>query len=353
VTGPGSGPSNLYFVIRPRQLMLESPTHYRTTAKNMSEPISARPTSQGPYRFAVLTSCFIVLLMMAGALVTSNDAADSVPDWPLSRGLSSDRFSWLIPPMIGGIRFEYTHRVVAAIVSILVFVLAVWITTSEKRPLAKKLGWAAFGLVIAQAVLGGIRVLYGYPAITATAHAVLAQTFFITVVGLALYLSPWWQRELPQLDDNATPSAREMAAWTTGVIFAQLIMGAAYRHGLFGLWPHLVGAGIVTVMVVLAGRVVKGRFREVPELRRAVKYLHMFFGIQILLGGVAYWSIVATADYAQPTLMYVIPTVAHVLGGALTLAASFILSLTCYRLIRPPAAMAAGAAVGSGQGARA
>jgi cytochrome c oxidase assembly protein subunit 15 len=312
----------------------------------MSESISAAPKSSAAYRFAVLNSCFIVLLMMAGALVTSNDAADSVPDWPLSRGLSPDRFSWLIPPMIGGIRFEYTHRVVAATVSILTFVLAVLIMRVEKRPLARKLGWTAFGLVIAQAVLGGIRVLYGYPAITATAHAVLAQTFFITVVGLALYLSPWWQRELPQFDDNATPSARGVAAWTTGVIFAQLIMGAAYRHGLFGLWPHLVGAGLVTVTVVLAGIVVKRRFREVPELRRAVKYLHMFFGIQILLGGIAYWAIVATANYTQPTLEYVIPTVAHVLGGALTLAASFILTLTCYRLIRPPVAMAASSAQG-------
>ena len=49
---------------------------------------------------------------MAGALVTSNNAADSVPDWPLAYGK-------LIPPMIGGIRFEYAHRVMAALVSIL------------------------------------------------------------------------------------------------------------------------------------------------------------------------------------------------------------------------------------------
>ena len=38
------------------------------------------------HRFAILTSGFTVLLLMAGALVTSNDAADSVPDWPLAYG---------------------------------------------------------------------------------------------------------------------------------------------------------------------------------------------------------------------------------------------------------------------------
>jgi cytochrome c oxidase assembly protein subunit 15 len=296
--------------------------------------------SRGLYRFAVLTASVTVLLMMAGALVTSNDAADSVPDWPLAYGR-------LIPPLIGGIRYEYTHRVLAGTVSVLTLILAIWIALKEARPLARRLGWTAFGLVIAQAILGGIRVLKGYPAITATAHAILAQVFFSTLVGLALYLSLWWQRELPQLEDHATPSARGLAAWTTEAIFVQLVLGAAFRHGAFGITPHLVGAGVVTVMVVLAGRVVKKRFREVRELRRSVIFLHAFFGIQILLGGLAWSAIIATQNASQPTLTYVIPTVAHVLGGALTLAASLVLTLTCYRLIRGPLAVTAGASVGS------
>ena len=305
--------------------------------------VSTQSNSRGVYRFAAFTASFTVLLLMAGALVTSNDAADSVPDWPLAYGR-------LIPPMIGGIRFEYTHRVLAGTVSILTLILAIWITTSAQRRLAAVgLGWTAVGLVIAQAVLGGMRVLYGHPAIFATAHAILGQIFFITVVGLSMYLSPWWQRDLPQLDDNATPSARGLAFWTTAVIFCQLVLGAAFRHGAFGITPHLIGAGVVTVMVVLAGRVVKKRFHDVRDLRRAVIYLHSFFGIQILLGGLAWWAIIATQDEPQPTLTYVIPTVAHVLGGALTLAASLILTLACYRLIRPPVEVAEG----SPQGVRA
>lgn len=310
---------------------------------------SKAAVSRGAYRFAVLTASVTVILLMAGALVTSNDAADSVPDWPLSCGLSIGKSSCIIPPLIGGIRFEWTHRVIAATVSVLTLILAIWIARTAKRSLARKLGWTALGLVIAQAVLGGIRVLEGHPAITATAHAILAQIFFITLVGLALYLSPWWQRDLPQLEDNAAPTARGIALWTTIVIFCQLILGAAFRHGAFGLTPHLIGAGVVTVMVVLAGRVVKKRFRHVPELRRGVLLLHTFFGIQICLGGLAWWAINATAAYAQPTELYVIPTVAHVLGGALTLAASLLLTLTCYRMIRPPVAIAAE----STQGARA
>ena len=85
----------------------------------MSEAQSLR----GAYRFAVMTACGTVLLLMAGALVTSNKAADSVPDWPLAYGK-------LVPPLVGGVRFEYTHRVLAALVSILTLVLAAWVARS-------------------------------------------------------------------------------------------------------------------------------------------------------------------------------------------------------------------------------
>jgi cytochrome c oxidase assembly protein subunit 15 len=286
------------------------------------------------YRFAVATSWFTILLLMAGALVTSNDAADSVPDWPLAYGR-------LIPPWVGGIRYEYTHRVVAAIVSILTLILAIWMTRSERRPLARRFGWTAVSLVLAQGALGGFRVLAGYPALSATAHAALAQIFFITVVGLSLYLSPWWQRDLPQLDDSGAPPLHVLATLTTIVILVQLILGAAFRHGAFGLDPHLVGAGFVTAFVVWTGVAAKRRFRAVRELRRATILLHSFFGIQILLGLAAWWAVVAARDAVQPTFVYVSLTVAHVLGGALTLAASVLLTLICFRLIRPAVPAAA------------
>jgi cytochrome c oxidase assembly protein subunit 15 len=307
---------------------------------------SEKTGSQSAYRFAVLTASFTVLLLIAGALVTSNQAADSIPDWPTACGLSTDHNTCLIPPMIGGIRFEYTHRVVAGTVAILTLILAFLVAATEKRKLAKRLGWTALLLVICQAVLGGIRVLYRFPEVTATAHAILAQIYFMTVVGLALYLSPWWQRELPMVDDNVTPSARSVAAWTTAVIFCQLILGAAFRHGALPLTPHLIGAGAVTATVVLTGIIVKKRFRQVRELRRAMIALHACFGIQLLLGGWAMWAVDASQNEAQPTLAYVIPTVAHVLGGALTFAASLVVTLACYRMIRPPVAIPANTAQG-------
>jgi cytochrome c oxidase assembly protein subunit 15 len=287
------------------------------------------------HRFAFATACFTVLLLMAGALVTSNDAADSVPDWPLA-------YHRIIPPWVGGIRYEYTHRVLAAIVSILTLTLAAWLASSEPRRWVRRLGWTALCLVIAQAVLGGLRVLEGHPALTATAHAILAQIFFMTLVSLALFTSSWWQRDLPMLDDSGSPSARSVSLWTTVVIFVQLILGAGFRHGAFGVIPHIVGACVVTFFVIWTGRTIRLRFRTVPELRRGVIYLHSTFGTQILLGVAAYWAILAARGAVQPSQTYVILTVAHVLVGALTLASSLLVTLSCFRMIRSADAIAMG-----------
>jgi len=301
--------------------------------------------SRGVYRFAVLTSCVTVVLLMAGALVTSNDAADSVPDWPLAYGK-------LIPPLVGGIRFEYAHRVVAGTVAILTLILAIWLTAAKVKPRAKLLGWIALVLVLAQAGLGALRVEEIHPMLSATAHATLAQIFFMTLVGLSLYLSPWWDRDLPQLEDPKSPSLRMLTTLTTLSILGQLILGAAFRHGAFGIDPHLGGAGVVLAMVVWTGATAKRRFRENRDLRKSTIFLHSFFGLQLLLGLAAWYAVrVLALESSQPTLPYVTLTVAHVLGGALTLAASVLFTLKTYRLI--PGSAAESQAVRSAERARA
>jgi heme a synthase len=287
---------------------------------------------QGVHRFAVATASVTVLLLMAGALVTSNDAADSVPDWPLAYGR-------IIPPLVGGIRYEFAHRVFAATVTILTVILAVWLARRGTKT-ARKLGWTALLLVIAQALLGALRVLEGHPAVTATMHATLAQIFFVTVVSLALITSAWWQNASESLDDRGSPRLRPLAAVTSAAVFVQLILGAGFRHGAFGILPHLVGFLIVTFMVIWTCRAVRKRFGQIRDLRRWGILLQAFLGTQVLLGIAAYWAVVQAMHSVQPSMSYVIITVAHVLVGALTLASSVVLTLSCYRLIRPNAPVA-------------
>src|ERR1700678_2273132 len=172
----------------------------------------------GLHRFAFVTSAATVLLLMAGALVTSNDAGDSVPDWALAYGK-------IIAPLVGGIRYEYAHRVMAGTVAILTLVLAVLLARSGSRFL-RNLGFTALILVIAQAVLGGMRVLFHNPALTATTHAILAQIIFVTVVSLSLFTSQWWNSDPPRLDDPASPPLRTLSAITAPAIFVHLFPAA-------------------------------------------------------------------------------------------------------------------------------
>ena len=106
-------------------------------------------------------------------MVTSNDAGLSVPDWPTSFG------SWYkIPKLVGGVKFEHTHRMIAQGAGLLTITLAVWTWRAEKRRWMRILGYAAVGTVIAQGILGGITVLFYLPPAISSAHAALAQTFF-------------------------------------------------------------------------------------------------------------------------------------------------------------------------------
>jgi hypothetical protein len=118
-----------------------------------------------------LVAVCTLALVTAGALVTSNDAALAVPDWPLSWGR-------LVPPLEGGIRYDFAHRVLAAAVAILIAILAFWTQAREPRPWMRKLAWSALAAVLAQAALGGALVKLVDPKLLAISHACLAQLCF-------------------------------------------------------------------------------------------------------------------------------------------------------------------------------
>src|SRR5580704_14396984 len=201
----------------------------------MDTPLTTSRPNRNVHRFAVFTAACTFLPLVAGALVTSNDAGLSVPDWPLSYGS-------LAPPMIGGILYEHSHRVIAAFAGTLTVVLAAWLWRVESRRWVRWLGIAAVGAVVAQGILGGITVLFLLPAPISTAHATLAQLFFCTIVSIALFTSAWWQSEGPVTMDPAEPGVHRIAALTVAATLIQLILGAAFRHKGFGIIPHLIGA---------------------------------------------------------------------------------------------------------------
>jgi cytochrome c oxidase assembly protein subunit 15 len=282
------------------------------------------------HRFAVLVACATFCLIVAGALVTSNEAGLAVPDWPLSYGS-------LTPPWVGNIRYEHGHRVVAATVGFLTIILAVWLGRKEPRRWVRRLGYCALGAVIVQGLLGGITVLFFLPIPVSVAHASLAQAFFCMTVALALATGRRWQHPVMRLPDPLYPSLGQLTTLTTVSIYAQLILGAALRHKGFGIIPHLVGAAVVATMVLWTLYRTLTRHADQPILLRPAGILAGLLFIQLILGAASYMVREATRDAPQPLFVMVVITVAHVATGALTLAASLWLTLESRRLMSPAA----------------
>jgi cytochrome c oxidase assembly protein subunit 15 len=237
--------------------------------------------------------------------------------------------------MIGGIRYEDGHRKIAGLILVLTLILAIWIWRSDRRRWMRWLGVAAFGAVMAQAILGGLVVLlqlhYGFPV----EHASLAQILFATTVALVLFTSQWWQSDLPGVEDSGSPAIHTLALVTVGVTFLQAVFGALFRHKNANIVPHLVGALLVLGMVIWTTAALRRRFGNVAAIVRVRILLHSLVGIQLILGGAAWWSRWITKDAPQPMPVMIALTVAHTVVGALTLAGAVLVALVSYRLAEP------------------
>lgn len=280
------------------------------------------------HRYAVFVASATFLLIIAGALVTSNDAGLSVPDWPTSFG------TFRMPRMVGGVKFEHGHRMVAGTVAILTIILAIWLWRSDCRPWVRRLGALSVLTILIQAVLGGITVLFYLPVTISVSHACMAQIFFSLAVCLALFTGEKWKWAEPKLVDQASPSLRQLTAGTTGLIFLQLMVGAGFRHNGFGIGPHFIGAVLVTAGVIWIVIRVFSRFSVEPGLTRPALLLLVLLFIQLGLGIGSYILKLAARNAPQPLPPVVDVTTTHVAVGALVLVTSLVMALQSFRLVR-------------------
>lgn len=292
---------------------------------------------RGRHLFAVATAAATLVLIFVGGLVTSTGSGLSVPDWPLSYGM-------LMPPMVGGVFYEHSHRMVASLVGFLTLVLAVWTARSESRPGVRRLAWAALAAVVAQGVLGGLTVIYLLPTPVSVAHACLAQTFFCIVIALAYSTS---REGLAAPSDVVDVGGVRGAALTAAVIvYLQLLVGAVMRHIGAGLaipdfplafgrlvppvtsvpvlvhFAHRVGA--LVVLVAVARLFLHARRAGDPRLVRMASALLGLVLVQIALGAATVLAMKA-----------ITPTTLHVATGAAILGGCWLAALRSFRLWRP------------------
>ena len=148
-----------------------SPQNEAPTGRPEHKARMDKPSAElGLHAFAVLVAAATLALIVAGGLVTSTESGLSVPDWPTTYG--HNMFTFPLSKMVGGIRFEHTHRLIASAVGMLTIVLAVWLARREERRWVRRLGYLALATVVAQGVLGGLTVIYLLPTPISVAHGV-------------------------------------------------------------------------------------------------------------------------------------------------------------------------------------
>ncbi|HEU4415558.1 MAG TPA: COX15/CtaA family protein [Candidatus Angelobacter sp.] len=294
------------------------------------------------------------LLIVAGGLVTSNNAGLAVPDWPTSFG-----HLFKIPRMIGGVKFEHGHRMIAEFVGLLTIIVAIWTWRVDKRRWMRGLTLGAVAGVIFQGVLGGLTVLNFLPPAISTAHATVGQTMFCMLAAIAVFTSRSWMEEPAEKisSQDARPLLRH--CWMLiGFLYLQLILGAAFRHvwtkwGPNGsnhwpvnkiihafLYPHILNALVVSGLILYVSMRALTRHANIPQLRRPAFYLLLLLIAQLLLGVSAYMvRVVQGINEAQPTMSLVAVTVAHLAVGALILLTTFVLTIQAYRHRGDPAAV--------------
>ena len=282
-------------------------------------------SSKSVHRLAVLTTLCTIPLLFVGGLVTTKGAGLAVPDWPTTFGYNPFLYPWSM--MVGNIFYEHSHRLVASAVGLLTVVLAVALWLGEKQRWLRRLGAAALALVIAQGVVGGLRVVLLEQTL-AIVHACLAQAFFALAVSLALFTSDEWRKSSPKIDVPDAGRLQRLCLITTGLVYVQVIFGAVLRHTGEMLALHLIFATIVAVHVVLLGARIFKRHPD-RQLLRPISLLSGLLLAQIILGAAAYMG---KFVMALPDILAITVRTSHVVVGSLMLATSLVLALRSFKL---------------------
>jgi cytochrome c oxidase assembly protein subunit 15 len=284
--------------------------------------------SPWPHRIAVITAVATLPLLFIGGLVTSKGAGLAVPDWPTTFGYNMFLYPW--SKMVGGIFYEHSHRLAGSVVGLCTIWLALSLWLKEPRRWLRWLGIAALFMVIAQGILGGMRVVL-LEGTLAIVHASFAQAFFAFIAAIALFTSPRWRSAAaePAIQDGG--KLLRLGVVTTALIYLQVVFGAVLRHT--GEWfeLHLIFAFVVLVhVIILLLRVAQSRW-ESRDVAHLAKLLGVLLVAQLLLGTVSYFGKYTTL-WRLPAEAVVYVTTSHLAVGALMLVASLILTLQVCRV---------------------
>ena len=263
---------------------------------------------------AVSATAATVLLVAVGALVRATGSGEGCPGWPKCFGRWVPPFSYHPGVSTANALIEYSHRLTASVVFVLVAALAVhvwWRYRSVRRVVVP--ASAAVGLWLFQAVLGGLVVKFGLTPGLVTAHLAVANVFLGTLAFTAAAAFSVEVRPAGPLD------AVTRLAWATAAaVLGLIVVGALVRGEGAGLafrdWPLMGGrilpslghlrAGLMfthRLLALLVAGLLAGVSLSIWRVRRSrgpaaalVLAAAGLYVAQVLIGAANVWSRLAT-----------------------------------------------------------
>lgn len=223
-----------------------------------------------------------------------------------------------------------------------------FLTKAAKVSAERRLMWlsmSAFVAVCLQGSFGGYTVRNNLPDWTSTTHGVLAEIFFMIVVGITLLTSKAWNdtRVRPALSRGALL----IVGSTWGLTFLQFVFGALTRHtdswgvsNTFPMWSedgwlpqadlwqysqvvihfvHRTTAYFVALMIIVQALVLRGQQRDRLITTSTVLSV-VLVGVQIALGAGIVWT-------ARGELV----TTLHVMVGVMLLVLNTVTMFSAFR----------------------
>lgn len=346
-----------------------------------------RPYSPSFHLLSWITLLVGATLIWVGAAVTTTDSGMAFSDWPLSSG-SVNPPGWLsFQPQL----LEHGHRIIASLVGLLTLAMFVWQWREHRQSLVEALllvgafavmvgasskhvwwvaivlgaaclfwlGWSLFSrnwspllkltssaliLVVAQALLGGARVLKVSDPF-GVAHGCLGQLFYCMLIAIALVSAKGWAGSECLIESKK----HRLTVNITTLLFAatslQLLFGAIVRHtqrqalvatdilttaghlipptdpfNAFSIFMHKSWGLMVFTLAITTAILTWKTFRHqgwlgwLPKLLVVMPVLQITLGVYVLITARKFWV-----------------TNIHVLNGLLILAVAFVLMVTAWR----------------------
>lgn len=247
---------------------------------------------------AMAAALFALLTLISGALATTASTLTQ----PFSNAVVS----------AGG------HSRTGEILGTLIIVSLLFVAVKDKA--ARGLAFALCAIVAMQAFVAGLL------------HATMGQVLLAGTAGVVIATAPSWKGAPEHVGDYGWPSLRSLGALLPFLVLTQVALGAAYRQRVMGLMPHIVGAIFVSLIILIVCAFTLQQCPTHKILRAAAQTLMVFTFTQVFLGISAFTVRMMPNATAAPVLAF---TGGHVTVGALTLAASVVLSMQIRRNMLP------------------